>query len=148
MQMITIAGSLGKDAVAKTTQDGQQLLNFSVAVSGGFGDKKTTTWYDVTKWGKGGDKLAPYMLKGCRVAVCGELSTREYDGKTYLQVNCAQSGLTLQNSKQDNPSQSNGSQGHSDGFQSKPASGGFGADDLDDDVPFADCSPKYEWKLT
>jgi single-strand DNA-binding protein len=134
MQTITIAGSLGKDAIAKSTQDGTQLLNFSVAVSGGFGDKKTTTWYDVTKWGKGADKLAPYMLKGCRVTVCGELSTREYEGKTYLQVRAWE--LTLQNSKGE---QSGGDGSQAGGFESKQASG-FGSSagdmDLDDDVPF------------
>lgn len=86
--MITtqIAGNVGKDAEYKTTQGGGELCNFSVAATVGFGDKEQTIWFDVTKWGKGTEKLASYITKGKQITVSGELSTREYEGKTYLQL--------------------------------------------------------------
>ena len=134
MQVISIAGALGKDAVSKTTQDGTQLCSFTVAVSTGFGDRKTTTWFDVTKWGKGADKLATYLLKGNKVAVSGELGTREHDGKTYLQIRADH--VTLQGSGRGESDTGNGGGGYK-----PPATGtntGWDSpiDDLEDDVPF------------
>ena len=86
MIIVTVAGALGKDAVVKSTQGGDQLCTFSVAGSVGFGCRKQTIWFDVTKWGKGADKLASMLQKGAKVTVSGELSQREYDGTTYLQI--------------------------------------------------------------
>lgn len=86
MQIVTIAGVTGRDAEHKQTQGGADLCSFSVAVSTGWGDNRTTTWWDVTKWGKGTDKLAEMLPKGTKVTVSGEVSTREHNGKTYLQI--------------------------------------------------------------
>lgn len=86
MKNIAIAGNLGRDAEFKTTQSGKELCSFSVAVDDGFGEDKGTIWFDVTKWGKGTEGLSRILRKGSKVAVSGELSTREYEGKTYLQV--------------------------------------------------------------
>lgn len=133
MQIVNIAGNIGKDAELKTTQGGDQFCRFTVAVSTGWGDRKTTTWWDVTRWGKGADKLAGFLRKGAKVAVSGELSTREHEGKTYLQIRADH--VTLQGD-------AGGSGGRSDDRQQSRQSnpqpsnqGGFG-DDLDDDVPF------------
>lgn len=140
MQIGNIAGNLGKDAELKTTQGGDQFCRFSVAVSTGWGDKKATTWWDVTRWGKGADKLAEFLKKGSKVAVSGEISTREHEGKTYLQIradhvtlqgDAGGSGDRSGNHRNDDRQQSRSNQ------QSSQSSnrGGF-ADDLDDDVPF------------
>lgn len=93
-QIVTLAGTTGKDAQPKTTQDGTPLCSFSVAVNTGYGDRKTTTWWDVTRWGKGAHQLAELLPKGTKVTVIGEVSTREHDGKTYLQ--CRADHVTLQ----------------------------------------------------
>jgi len=87
MLNLSLAGNLGRDAEFKTTQSGQELCSFSVGVSVGFGQSKQTLWVDVTKWGKGAQGLAGILRKGGKVAVSGELSTREHNGKTYIQCN-------------------------------------------------------------
>ena len=123
MLIITLAGNLGRDAEHKTTQSGTELCTFSVGVSTGYGENKATTWVDVTKWGKGAEGLARILRKGSKVAVSGELSTREHNGKTYLQ--CRADHVTVQGTPQGKP---DGSQGHAGGF----------ANDLDEDrIPFA-----------
>lgn len=134
MQIVNIAGNVGKDAELKTTQGGDQFCRFTVAVSTGWGDRKTTTWWDVTRWGKGADKLAGFLRKGAKVAVSGELSTREHDGKTYLQIRADH--VTLQGDAQGQSGRSD-DRVQSSGQQRTPPSnqGGFGSD-LDDDVPF------------
>ena len=90
MKTITIAGGITRDAVNRTTQDGDNVTSFSVAVSEGFGDKKRSLYFDCSMWGKRGSALSQYLTKGTRVAVSGELSTREHDGKTYLTVRASE----------------------------------------------------------
>ena len=96
MKNIVIAGNITRDAVVR--QGGQSnVTGWSVAVDDGWGDKKTTIFFDCSWWGQRGEKVAPYLLKGGKVAVSGELSKREHEGKTYLTVNV--SDVTLQGGK-------------------------------------------------
>lgn len=129
MIIVTIAGALGKDAETKTTQGGDQLCTFSVAGSVGYGDRKQTIWFDVTKWGKGADALSRMLLKGTKVTVSGELSQREYEGKTYLQVRADH--VALQGERQ--PQRAGGDGGIE---RSQPPSSRPPFDDFDDAPPF------------
>ena len=78
--VFSCAGSLGRDAELKTVGAGS-VLNFAVANSIGFGDKKVTLWLDCALWGKRGESVAQYLKKGQSVFVSGELTTREYQAK-------------------------------------------------------------------
>lgn len=129
MLHVIIAGNLGKDAVAKSTQNGKDFCSFPVAATIGWGDKKQTIWIDVTKWGEGSQGLAKLLRKGSKVTVIGELSTREHDGKTYLQ--CRATDVALQG---DSPG-SSGSQGGAGRNSGGASQGGF-RDDLNDDCPW------------
>ena len=97
MKSITIAGNVGKDAETRSTQNGDKVTSWTVAVEDRQGQEKRTLWFDCTLWGKRGESLAQYITKGGKVAVSGELSTREYEGKTYLTVRAEQ--VTLMGSK-------------------------------------------------
>lgn len=121
MITVTVAGNAGKDAEARTTQSGDSFCAFSIAGTAGFGDNQQTVWFDVTKWGKGADSLAKHILKGTPLAVTGELSQREHDGKTYLQIRADR--IKLQGSR---PT----------GQQSSGERRGAPADDGSDYVPF------------
>jgi single-strand DNA-binding protein len=121
MQQITIAGRLGRDATLNTTQGGQSVCGFSVAVDTGFGDNKQTSWWRCSLWGRRGDKLQPYLTKGSNVTVAGAFSLGEYDGKPQLNINVSE--ITLQGGGQKRGSASDA------GHHAEP-------DDLDDDVPF------------
>ncbi len=87
MMNLSIGGTLGKDAELRQAGS-SEVVNFSVAVSGyDFKAKqKTTTWIRVAVWGKRASQLAPMLTKGSKVAVSGELSVTEYQGKTQLEV--------------------------------------------------------------
>ena len=81
--------TLGKDAV--TRQAGNSTVtNFSGANNVGYGDKKQTLWLSCSIWGDRGSKSAQYLVKGGQVWVTGELSTRDHEGKTYLELNVSQ----------------------------------------------------------
>jgi single-strand DNA-binding protein len=96
MIFATVNGRLGREPELRTTQSGA-VLSFSVAADHGFGEKKTTTWVKVSVWGKRGESLAKILDKGTQVSVCGELYTREHDGKTY--VECRASEVELMGGK-------------------------------------------------
>ena len=130
MQIISIAGTTGRDAEFKTTQSGAEMCSTSVAVNGYANGEKTTTWYDVTSWGKGSEGLARILRKGSKIACSGELSTREHNGKTYLQVRT--NGITVQGTPAGGTDAPQEPQRNS---RQEPH-GGF-ADDLNDLIPFA-----------
>ena len=136
MQIITIAGNIGKNAELRRTQTGDSIANFSVAVSEG--RDKPPTWWDVSLFGKRGEKLAPHLTKGSRVSVVGRFSTREYEGKTYLQ--CAANEVALQGGGQRDSDQSNNRQaaegGQPGGYSGGSSHGGGFGGHLDDEIPF------------
>lgn len=129
MKSITIAGNIGKDAATRTTQGGDKVTSWSVAVEERSGQDKRTIWFDCTIWGKRGESLAQYLTKGGKVSVSGELSTREHDGKTYLTVRADQ--VTLMGGRQDNDRQERDDARGGSGF------GAGGRPDLEDSIPFA-----------
>ena len=132
MKSLTIAGNIGKDAVTRTTQGGDKVTGWTVAVEDRQGQDKRTIWFDCTLWGKRGESLAQYLTKGGKVAVSGELSTREHEGKTYLTVRAEQ--VTLLGGKPDGGG--DGRQERQDNRGGAPA-GGAGRSDMDDEIPFA-----------
>jgi single-strand DNA-binding protein len=134
MKNITIAGNIGKSAEVRTAGQ-SKVTGWTVAVDDGWGDKKTTIWFDCNWWGQRGEKVAQYIQKGGKITVAGELSKREHDGKTYLTVNVTD--VTLQ-SKADSGGQSGDQGGYGSGEQ-RDNSGynNGGAGDMDgDSIPF------------
>ena len=78
MKNITIAGNIGKDAVVRTTQGGESVTGWTVAVEERQGQDKRTIWFDCTLWGKCGSGLAQYLTKGTRVlspVICPPVNT-------------------------------------------------------------------------
>lgn len=127
MQIATVAGKLGRDAELRHTQGGDSVCSFSVAVDQRDGKDRSTNWWRVSLWGKRGESLAPYLLKGASVTVTGAFSVSEYEGKTQLNIRASE--IALQGGRGD------GSQGapQRDSRNTQPA------DDLNDDlgdIPF------------
>ena len=134
MKTITIAGNIGKDAQTRSTQAGDKVTSWPVAVEERQGQTKRTIWFDVSLWGKRGETLAQYLTKGSKVAVAGELSTREHEGKTYLTVRADQ--VTLLGGKRDE-----GDGGYSGGSAEGYGAAGRGPD-MEDEIPF-----NKEWRI-
>jgi len=133
VKTITIAGGITRDAVNRTTQDGDNVTSFSVAVSEGFGDKKRSVYFDCSLWGKRGSALSQYLTKGSRVAVSGDLSTREHNGKTYLTVRAAEVTLLGPGEKREHVNMPPGYEGTA----AAEADRGRGPSFEDDSIPFA-----------
>ena len=86
MQIITITGNVGKDPVIRSTQGGDKVCSFSVGAKQGWGDKASTNWFNCSVWGKRGDTVAEHVRKGSKVTITGEFSTRDWEGKTQLEI--------------------------------------------------------------
>jgi len=132
MQKLTLAGTVGKDAVLRNAS-GEPVLGFSIAVNNGkdrSGNEIPSTWFDCSIWGKRAEAVARFITKGTKITVEGKLTTREHEGKTYL--GCKVSDFTLQGGGQQSeaaPSSGGASQSQAGGYS---APGG-----MDDDIPFA-----------
>ena len=125
MQVLMIAGTVGKDAVLRKTTGGDDVLGFSLAVDNGKdknGEKRDATWYDCAIWGKRAASLERHITKGSKLALTGRPSTRAHDGKAYLGINV--SDLTFMGG---NASEKRGGGGGEAPQQSY---------DLDGDIPF------------
>lgn len=99
-----IIGHLGKDAELKAFGE-HNVLSFSVAVSTGYSDKKTTTWWNCSLWGKSAPKLVDYLKKGTPVLVHGEPALRQYqksDGQTGTVLEIRAADVRLLGRKEDN----------------------------------------------
>ena len=132
MTTVTILGKLGGDVELKDV-NGTALAKFSVAQNVGFGDKKSVNWFNVSIWGgQAKSNFVDYLKKGQMVQVVGELSTREYNGKTYMEVRSYSCNLagSPQGVQQQAPQQARPKP------QAQPTAGG-GTSDLEDDLPFA-----------
>ena len=119
MKQITIAGNITKDAELRTTQGGDKVASFNVAVN----DREKNAWFfTCSLWGKRAEALTQYLTKGSAVTVIGDFSTREYEGKTYLQVRASE--IALQGGRKERQTQDGG-------YSDPPAS-----NDLEDSIPF------------
>ena len=86
MNTLCMTGNLGGDAKVNNVS-GTAVANFSVAMKSGYGDKAQTVWLQASLWGKQAEsKLVDYLVKGQAVALTGEFSMREHEGKQYPQL--------------------------------------------------------------
>lgn len=130
MKSITIAGNVTKDAELRTTQSGQSVAGFSVAVNGYENGEKTSTFFDVSVWGKRGEAVTRFATKGSKICVTGDLGTREYNGKIYLTI------------RANDFTPMGGGQSSGDAGAQRPSAagnvdnGGLYAGGIDDEIPF------------
>ncbi len=126
MKQITILGNCAKDAVVRQTQNGSDVCSFDIAVN----DRRTKEvyWFSVSYWGKGGVAVAPYLRKGQPVAVSGDFSWRDYEGKKFLQINADKVELAGKNSNDPHPTKETAGDEHPSQYASDQ--------ELDDEIPF------------
>ena len=135
MNVLSATGNLGSDCRINQVS-GTTVCNFSVAMKSGYGDRAQTLWLDCALWGKQAESRLPeFLKKGQQVAVSGELSTREHEGKTYLQLRCNSVDLVggkgdSGGGQQASPAAAQSQQQPSASQSQPPAS------DMDDEIPF------------
>lgn len=161
LSIAVLVGRLTRDAELKYTNSGQAVCHFSVAT--GSRRKKGDQWvdeasfWDVDLWGKQGESINQYLVKGKLVAVEGTMRQDrwEQDGQSRMKVVIAANTVQLLGSNAGGQSQDSsqssgsgaaaGSQGAQPGSQRDypsrdrpqgPASQAPSPDDFSDDIPF------------
>lgn len=82
MIKLQVIGNLGKDCTTNTV-NGKNVINFSVAHTQTYGEKKTV-WVECAYWTERAG-IVPYLKKGTKVYVDGTPELRQYttaDGKS------------------------------------------------------------------
>lgn len=107
---LTIVGRLTKNAELKYTNSGSPVTKFTLAVNRTRKDGNEwvseASFFEVSLWGKRGEKLNQYLTKGSRVAVTGELRQDrwEQDGLTKSKVFIHANSIQLLGDKHNNSS--------------------------------------------
>lgn len=80
MILATVYGRLTKEPEIRTTNSGTQVAGFSVAVNHGKDAQgnETTTYVDISAFGKTAETVMKYLRKGFRVCVFADLRLRRY----------------------------------------------------------------------
>lgn len=139
MNIVCIAGMLGKDAEVRYLPNGDPVASFSVADSQG--KDKPTIWWRCSLFGKRAESLAPYLLKGAHVSVSGNLTERKYtdkDGQERTAQEVRVVDVALQGGKREGTTPTKTPDGQTAHMPRKTAPSGGGFDDMPDDIPFRD----------
>ena len=98
MNKIILIGNLTRDPEMKTTQNGYNVCDFTIAVNNRrygqqqqqqAGQQSDADFFRISVWGKNGENCARYLSKGRKVFVSGALSARTYqanDGTTRVSL--------------------------------------------------------------
>ena len=83
---VILMGNLTRDVEMRTTQSGQTVANFSLAVTRSWRDQSgqqqdQTSFINCVAWGKPGEIIAQYVQKGAPLLVSGRLDQRSYEDK-------------------------------------------------------------------
>ena len=137
MNNYTATGNIGRDCEYRAFPNGGGVLSFPLAVSAGYGERRTTLWIRCQLFGKRAEGgLREYLTKGQQLAVSGELSMNEWTNKEgvvqhTLELNLNQVDLIGEPRDKKPATQAHQTAGPE--YQAKPA---VKDDYLDDEIPF------------
>ena len=139
MNIITVAGNLGKDMEIRTMPNGDPVGNFSVADSQG--KEKPSIWWNCQLFGKRATALQPYLMKGQQVTVGGTVTEREWtdkDGGQRKTMEIRVTEIALQGGKREQGAAPAQGQHQAPRQAPAPARTASGFDGMDDgsDIPF------------
>jgi len=154
---VVLVGRLTRDAELKYTANGQAVCKFSMAINrarkNGEQWEDEANFFDIVCWGRQGEAVNQYLLKGKMVGVEGELRQDRWqqDGQNRSKVEIVARNIQLLSGNSGGVSSSGGSSSGfgSSGSGSSVPSGGFpprgqggdqappvGDDGFADDIPF------------
>lgn len=134
MNIITIAGNLGKDVEVRYLPNGDAVGNFSIADNQGK-DKPAIFW-NCSIFGKRAESLSTYLKKGQSVTVSGNVTEREWtdkEGNKRKQYDVRVVDLALQGGQRQQSDEPTKHRRNDEPKSSRPAPV---TSDMDDDIPW------------
>lgn len=94
MNKVFLIGNLTRDPELRTTQSGDSVCSFTVAVNrkrrnNAQAGQQEADYFHISAWRQLGENAAKWLIKGNKVSVVGSVSCRTYqgnDGKTYANL--------------------------------------------------------------
>ena len=148
INQVVLIGRLTRDAELKYTASGQAVCKFSLAVNrtrkNGEQWEDEPNFFDIVLWGKRGEALNQYLLKGKTVGVEGELRQDRWqqDGQNRSKVEIVANNIQLLGGNSGGQGSGNqGSYSNSRNENTAPDSASYGNassrdDHFTDDIPF------------
>jgi single-strand DNA-binding protein len=136
INVITVSGHVGKDAVVRVTPNGKHIANFSLPTTSGYGDNAKTSWLNCKMFGAMAEKLSQGIVKGAKVTVVGEFVLEEWtkqDGSQASVPTILVRDIDMPPKSQGNSHGNSGQRGNPQPHQAQNAQ----PMDFDDDIPFA-----------
>lgn len=84
LNVVALMGRLVADPELKTTQSGNSVCTFRIAVDRSYvsqGEERQADFITVTAWRKTAEFVSKYFQKGSMISVQGRLETRQYQDK-------------------------------------------------------------------
>ena len=92
-------GRVTKDAeLSQVGAKGTSLTKFAIANNTGIGQNARTNFFNCQMWGKAGESVCKYLVKGKQVAVTGQLENQKWtgnDGQSHDSWTLTVSSVTL-----------------------------------------------------
>lgn len=87
LNKVMLIGNLTRDPELRVTPKGTAICQFGIAVNRQYKDESgatrdDTTFVDIEAWGKTGENIAKYMVKGRPIFIEGRLKLDTWDDKT------------------------------------------------------------------
>ena len=150
---VILVGNLGRDPEIRTTQDGREIANITVATSESWKDRNTgerkekTEWHRVVIFSEPLVRVAKeYLKKGSKLYIEGQLQTRKWTNKdgveqysTEVVLQGYNGNLTMLDRPGDRGSRSDsGDDGYSQqgSYNNAPKRAQAVEAELDDEIPF------------
>ncbi len=141
LNKVMLIGNVGRDPEIRSTQDGREIANLSIATSESWKDKNTgerkekTEWHRVVIFNEGLVKVVKqYVHKGDKVFVEGTLQTRKWVDNTGVEKYTTE--IVLQGF--------NGNLGLLDRKGAGGESGSYAGDQMDNNAPKFGQVPAYD----
>ena len=144
---VILVGNVGQDPETRSTQDGREIANFSLATSDSWKDKNTgekkekTEWHRVVIFSPGLVGIVKnYVKKGTKVYLEGSLQTRKWTDNAGIEKFTTE--IVLQNFNSvlqilDSRDRQSSGDSYSSGSSAKPSrSNDVHIEDNDDEIPF------------
>lgn len=146
LNKVTLIGNLGRDPEFRTTGDGRELANFTLATSESWKDKATgekkekTEWHRVVVFSEGLVKvIKDYVKKGAKVYVEGQLQTRKWvdnSGQEKYTTEVILQGFNATLILLDSKGNGGGYSSSMNDSGSSNSTNNFDNSELDDEIPF------------
>ena len=84
LNRVTLIGNVGSDPEIRTTPNGIQVCNFSLATTSSYKDQTgnwqdKTEWHRIVLWAKLAERAVLYLKKGSKTYIEGSIETKSYE---------------------------------------------------------------------